>query len=494
MITRFPPSPTGFLHVGGLRTALYNYLLAKKSDGKFILRIEDTDRARLVEGATQNIVDALTWAGIRIDEGVIPGQLNELTQKGENGPYIQSERKDAGIYQEHIKILLESGQAYYAFDTSEELDEMRTRQQTLKQATRYDRDNMTNQFTLPESEWREKIERGEKYVIRLNMPATGVTSWVDMVRGKVEFQNELIDDQILMKSDGFPTYHFAVVVDDHHMGVTHVIRGEEWVSSVPKHITLYNAFGWELPTFGHLSLLVNEQKQKLSKRHGDVSVQDFKDKGYLPEALINFIAFLGWNPGDERELFTLAELENEFTMEKVGSSPAVFNYTKLDWYNKQYMMKMDLAELAERAKPFFHNAGHPVENDTQLQSIVALEVGRANTLRELAESVGFMFADELTYEPELLIWKKGTKESAKEYLGHVKEYIETYTGEWSSEALQEDMMAWIKENEWGNGDVLWPMRTALSGQKNSPGPFDIAGALGKEKSRKRLDAAIICLS
>lgn len=489
MITRFPPSPTGFLHVGGLRTALYNYLLAKKNGGKFILRIEDTDRARLVEGAIQNIIDALYWSGIGPDEGVTE-KNNVIVQTGESGPYIQSERKEKGIYKEHIEILLEKGQAYYAFDTSEELDEMRKRQQTLKQAPRYDRENMSNQFTLPEKEWKAKIKNGDKYVIRLNMPSTGTTSWVDLVRGKVEFQNELIDDQILMKSDGYPTYHFAVVVDDHHMGVTHVLRGEEWVPSVPKHIAIYNAFGWELPIFGHLSLLVNDQKQKLSKRHGDVSVEDFKEKGYLPEALINFLAFLGWNPGDDREIFSLQELEKEFSIEKVGKAPAVFNYVKLDWYNKQYMMNMDIAELTKRAVPFFQNAGYPVDNKDLLQKVVSLEVGRASTLKELAESVGFMFADELSYEPELLVWKKGTKESTLQHLKQLEQYLKEFDSEWNTEILQESVMSWIKENEWGNGDVLWPMRTALSGQKNSPGPFDIAGALGLEKTLLRIQAAI----
>lgn len=496
MITRFPPSPTGFLHVGGLRTALYNYLLAKRNGGKFILRIEDTDRARLVGGAVENIVHTLSWAGITIDEGVLLHANGDIVQQGDAAPYIQSERKEQGLYKKYIDQLLDSGHAYYAFDSAADLDAMRERQQAMKQPTRYDRDNMINQFTLSESKLKERLDAGETYVIRLNMPRTGVTSWVDLIRGKVEFQNELIDDQILMKSDGFPTYHFAVVVDDHHMGVTHVIRGEEWVSSVPKHIALYNAFGWELPTFGHLPLLVNEQKQKLSKRHGDVAVEDFKEKGYLPEALINFIAFLGWNPGDEREIMSLKELEAEFSMEKVGKSAAVFNYTKLDWYNKQYMMNLPIEDIVQRAIPFLINAGHlktgelSGEELDQIQRIVSLEIGRAHTLKELADSLGFMFATTLVYDPELLIWKKGTKESTTEHLQKLVSFLQEYTGKWEEMPLQESVMSWIKENGWGNGDVLWPMRVALSGQKNSPGPFEIAAVLGKEKTLERITAAV----
>lgn len=497
MKTRFAPSPTGFLHVGGLRTALFAYLLAKKEGGVFALRVEDTDRTRLVDGATEYIVDALAWAGISIDEGVLrDGDV--LTQKGEAGPYIQSERKEAGIYQKYIEQLLEAGHAYYAFDTSEELDAMRERQQTLKQPTRYDRDNMTNQFTLPEAEWKERVAQGD-FVIRLNMPKSGKTQWTDLVRGSVEFQNELIDDQILLKADGYPTYHFAVVVDDHEMGITHVVRGEEWVSSTPKHLALYAAFGWEAPQFAHLSLLVNEQKQKLSKRHGDVSVQDFKEKGYLPEALVNFIAFLGWNPGDEREIFSLAELEEAFSIEKVGKAAAVFNYVKLDWFNKQYMMHMPADELARRALPFFKNNGllagvSDAEAIEQLTPIVPLEQGRAATLLELAEALAFLFSEEIVYDADLLIWRKGTKEEAHDRLENLKEYFGEWTGDWSASALEEHVLPWIKENGWGNGDVLWPLRVALSGKKNSPGPFELAGVLGREKTLERIDEAIEKLS
>lgn len=483
MKTRFAPSPTGFLHVGGLRTALFNYLRAKKEGGTFLLRIEDTDRERFVEGGVENILSALDWAGMSPYEGVCL-EKGHVVQKGNLGPYIQSERLE--IYKEHIAKLIENGHAYHCFCSKERLDELRKVQQLNKQATGYDglcRD-------LDPAEASKRASDGESHVIRLTMPREGETSFTDEVRGDVTFENKLIDDQVLMKADGFPTYHFAVVVDDHLMEVTHVIRGEEWVSSTPKHIALYAAFGWDAPTYAHLPLLVNEQKAKLSKRHGDVSVEDFKEKGYLPEALVNFIAFLGWNPGDEREIFSIGELEKEFDIAKVSKSAAVFNREKLDWYNKQYIANMNAADLAKKAAPFFQNAGIASEQE-YIEKVVTLEQGRANTLVELVESTGFMFADKLDYDPELLVWKKSTKEETKQKLGELLDFLQSIDDDqWNKEGLEEKVMPWIKEKGYGNGDVLWPMRAALSGQKNSPGPFDIAAALGKGRVVERMEAAL----
>ena len=357
--TRFAPSPTGLLHIGGLRTALFSYLIAKKNSGKFILRIEDTDQERFVEGGIENIIRSLKWAGIDVDEGVDiegkgergKGKEGVIVQKGENGPYIQSERLD--IYQKHIQKLLDGGHAYYCFCSKERLEELRKAQEVNKQPTLYD----GHCRNLTAEELQKKLAEKQTYVVRMKMPKEGTVKFVDLIRCEVEFKNELIDDQVLLKSDGFPTYHLAHIVDDHLMGITHVIRGEEWLPSVPKHLKLYEMFGWELPQFAHIPLLVNEQKQKLSKRHGDVSVEDFINKGYLPEAMVNFIAFLGWNPGGDREIFSLKELEKEFSLEKVGKSAAVFNREKLDWYNAQYIRKMSLKELTERCLSFFGERG-----------------------------------------------------------------------------------------------------------------------------------------
>ncbi len=488
--TRFAPSPTGFLHVGGLRTALFEYLFAKKNNGVFLMRIEDTDRERFVEGGVENLVNSLKWVGIEIDEGVDIDENGKIFQKGDHGPYIQSERLE--IYQKYLDQLIESGNAYHCFCSRERLDELRKMQELNKQATGYD--GLCRNLTKEEVE--SKINSGESSVVRMKMPDDGVTKFTDMVRGEVEFQNSLIDDQIIRKTDGFPTYHLANVVDDHEMKITHVIRGEEWLPSTPKHIMLYNMFGWEVPEFAHLSLLVNEKKAKLSKRHGDVSVEDFKEKGYLPEALINFIAFLGWNPGDEREFFSLKELEQEFDFEKVAKSPAVFNREKLAWYNKEYFRSADLCEFTKKSIPFLVNAGlithqEACTEDTfeWLKGVVALEKERAETFSELVEALGFIFAESLEYESELLVWKKSTREDAQEKLGLLAAELEKQE-DWNADDLEKRIIPWIKENEFGVGDVLWPTRVALSGQKNSPGPFEIAAALGKEKALDRINFAI----
>jgi nondiscriminating glutamyl-tRNA synthetase len=492
--TRFAPSPTGFLHVGGLRTALFAYLLAKKEGGQFILRIEDTDRARLAEGAIENFLHALSWANITVDEGVVLKD-GKIEQIGDKGPYIQSERLD--IYKKYITQLLDQGDAYYAFDTAEELADMREAQQAAKQPTIYNRDGMKNQLTLGEEETKKRMDAGEDHVIRLKMPREGETVFDDLVRGEVSIKNALIDDQVLIKSDGFPTYHLAVVVDDHEMEITHVIRGEEWISSTPKHIVLYDMFGWTIPTFAHLSLLVNEQKAKLSKRHGDVSVEDFREKGYLPEALINFIAFLGWNPGDEREIFTLGQLESEFAFDKVGKAAAVFNREKLDWYNQQYMRAMDISALTVMVAPHLVNHGQITNEQLAdpgyvewLELVVKMEQERASTLLDFSESVAFIFADALDYATELLTWKKADAADAKLKLEELQSFLDERTGEWSTQSLEDEVIAWIKEKEYGVGNVLWPTRVSLSGKKNSPGPFEIMNVLGKEKTLERMTSAI----
>jgi len=498
--TRFAPSPTGLLHVGSLRTALFTYLFAKKQNGKFLLRIEDTDKERSVEGGVENIITSIKWAGLTVDEGVDLNQGRQIIERGDFGPYIQSAR--LALYKKYVQELIQKDGGYYCFCSQERLDELRKNQVVNKQPSGYDGHcrNLSSKEIQARLESLEKFKslkspKSQQYVIRLKMPKKGSTTWNDLVRREVTFENNLVDDQVLMKSDGFPTYHFAVVIDDHLMQVTHVIRGEEWISSTPKHLALYNFFGWTPPTFGHLSLLVNEKKQKLSKRQGDVSVEDFKKKGYLPEALVNFIAFLGWNPGDQRELFTLSELAKEFDFNQVSKAAAVFNLEKLNWYNKQYLMNLPLEEVTRRATPFFvaerliKEIGDKEFN--WLMQVIDLERGRASTLAELVEGVKFIFAKTLIFEPELLLWKNSTIEQTKIILKNLVEFLENFgSGEWGEEYLENATRTWMQAKKLTVGEVLWPMRVALSGQKNSPGPFQIAAVLGKEKTLERLRLAI----
>lgn len=485
--TRFAPSPTGYLHVGGLRTALYSYLLAKKNGGQFLLRIEDTDRERFVADGTTNILKSLYWAGIIPDEGV---KLNDFSdpdesqviQEGKNGPYIQSERLE--IYQEHIQKLLENGSAYYCFCEKDRLDNVR--EECIKNKVQPKYDGLCKKISL--SEARKRVDNGEKYTIRLKMPE-GETIFNDLVRGEVKFKNETIDDQVLIKSDGYPTYHLAVVVDDHLMGITHVVRGEEWISSTPKHIALYYAFGWEIPKFAHLPLLLNSDKSKLSKRQGDVAVRDYMNKGYLKEALINFVAFLGWNPGDDREIFNLKELEKEFTLEKVGKAGAVFNIEKLNWYNKEHIKKMSSEELARLTIPFFEKEKFH-QNQKFMEKVVKLEQERATTLADIPEAVKFIFKLP-KYDSTMLIWKKNDLKTTQKILKELILFLETIKEkDFTEDKLQKKLVAWIKEKGYGNGDVLYPMRVALSGQKDSPGPFEIADALGKNEVLLRLKKAV----
>ena len=493
--TRFAPSPTGYLHVGGLRTALYSYLLAQKNGGKFLLRIEDTDRERFVADGTTNILKSLYWAGIIPDEGVKADNFSDpdetqVIQEGKNGPYIQSERLE--IYQTYIKKLLESGDAYYCFCDKDRLEKLR--EECVKNKVQPKYDGFCKTISLKEA--KKRVASGEKFTIRLKIP-TGETIFNDLIRGEVKFKNETIDDQVLIKSDGYPTYHFAVVIDDHLMGITHVIRGEEWISSTPKHISLYRAFGWEIPKFAHLPLLLNSDKSKLSKRQGDVAVKDYRDKGYLPEALINFVAFLGWNPGGDRELFTLEELKKEFTFEKIGSSGAVFNIEKLNWYNREYLKKINGTKLVniclpwiEKEKWYVTNKNLNTKDNNWLEKLFNLEKDRIITLSELPTAIKFIF--ELPkYKKEDLIWKKNDLSTTEKNLKELKEFLQTVEeSNFEQKKLQEITTLWIKEKGYGNGDILYPLRVALSGQKDSPGPFEIADVLGKNEVLKRIDQSL----
>ena len=486
--TRFAPSPTGFLHVGSLRTALYCYLIAKQNSGKFLLRVEDTDQKRSVEGAMPAVLDALKWAGIEPDEGVVGFENNDVVEKGDCGPYLQSKRLK--IYEQHANILLEKGCAYYCFCTPERLAQVRERQEKNHEASGYD----GHCRELDINEIKNNLSANVPYVVRLKMPKTGVTEFTDLIKGKVSFKNEFVDDQVLLKTDGFPTYHLAVVVDDHLMAITHVIRGDEWLSSTPKHIYLYECFGWEKPVFAHLPLLLNADKSKLSKRQGDVAVGDYIKKGYLPEALINFVAFLGWNPGDDREIFSLAELAKEFSLEKVNKSGAVFNLEKLDWYNKYYLRQLSNEQVAELVLPFF---GDKIK-DLRLKiedfaNVIGLEKGRVTTLAELPEAVGFVF-NLPDYLADMLIWKKSSPEEAIKILSELKDWLNTKSVQPKNKIDWEKRVGeWIVQKSYSNGVVLWPLRVALSGQEKSPGPYEIAAVLGKDEVLKRLEVALIKL-
>lgn len=484
--TRFAPSPTGFLHVGGLRTALYAYLVAKQNGGQFVLRIEDTDQKRTVEGGIENIIGSLAWGGIVHDEGAKIGGDGKIFQVGDKGPYIQSERLD--IYAKYAKELLENGNAYYCFCTSERLEELRNYQQKNKLPSGYDR----NCRKLNNDEVKAKLDAGETHVLRMKMPTEGETVFQDLIHGPISFKNELVDDQVLIKTDGFPTYHLAMVVDDHLMEFSHIIRGEEWLSSTPKHIQLFKYFGWEVPQIAHVPLLLNPDKSKLSKRQGDVAVDDYAKKGYLPQAMINFVAFLGWNPGTEQELYSMDELIKSFSLEKINKSGAVFNLEKLDWYNQQYIRSLPADELVKVSLPWLVKAQLVDENVDKawLGKALSLEKDRITTLAELPEALGFIFSLP-EYDGQILVWKKSSLEEVKNVLPKLFEALNTISvQDWNKEKMQLLVGEWTVQNGFSNGAVLWPLRVSLSGQQNSPGPFEIAEVLGKEESLKRLNTAL----
>lgn len=485
--TRFAPSPTGYLHVGGLRTALYAYLFAKKNNGHFVLRIEDTDQNRLVEGAAQNLQDILKHFDLEWDEG----------------PFFQSERKEKGIYQKHAEQLISSGHAYRCYCSSERLTEMRTEQQKQKLPPKYDR----TCYNLSDEEKEDLFNQGKTHVVRLLIPDEEV-SFDDIVRGTVSFKGKDVDDQVLMKSDGFPTYHLAVVVDDHEMGITHVIRGEEWVPSTPKHIWLYKAFGWDAPVHAHLPLLLNADKSKLSKRQGDVAAEDYINKGYLKEAIINFIAFLGWNPGSEEEFFTLPELVNAFSLERVQKAGAVFNVEKLDWMNGHYLREMHAADLAIMLLPllketdWFKQSAYlglseediredKTEEANNYIKYVACIQTRMKTLNDAPDQLRPFLLDELEYS-DLFFHEKMKVDRAMAImtLENALKALESHD-DYSDEAiLKQVIVDVIQSMGIKNGQMMWPLRIALTNEQYSAGAFELMNVMGKEKSLKRIREAI----
>ncbi|NUJ97587.1 glutamate--tRNA ligase [Candidatus Gracilibacteria bacterium] len=481
IITRFAPSPTGYVHIGSLRTVLYNYLFAKKNDGKFMLRVEDTDQSRYVEGSIENMLFVLASVGLIPDEGP--------NNPGEKGPYFQSQRLE--IYQKYIAELIKNDKAYYCFCSSERLDELRNEQQELNLPTKYDQ----RCRYLTKEEIAQKLEAKLPYTIRLKVPKNEVIVFDDMIRGKIEIHTKDIDDQVLMKSDGFPTYHFANVVDDYLMEVTHVIRGEEWVPSTPKHILIYNAFGWTPPLFAHLPLLLGKDKKKLSKRTGDVSVESYLEKGYIVEALINYIALLGWNPKTTEEFFTIDELITRFDIVNVHKAGAVFDTERLDWFSGKYIASMDNEELFSKLLKYLNKYDESfyekiTQNEEYAKKILTELKGRMRRFDEFKEFSKF-FYEEPNVRQDLLINEKMKIENfdivkkglqlARDILGAKDKKLT------SPEEIKNTFIEAIQESGMKNGQVLWPLRVALSGEEFSPGALELIYLLGKEKSIQRIE-------
>lgn len=472
---RFAPSPTGYLHVGGLRTALYNYLYARQNKGVFILRIEDTDRTRYVEGAVENLTNTLGWAGLEFDEG--PG-------KGGNfGPYIQSERLD--IYRKHAEQLLQERKAYYCFCTSERLEKMRDDLEGTGAFAKYDKTCLK----LSPSDVEKNLADGIPYVIRMKVPENRIIKFHDLIRDEVEISSDLIDDQVLIKSDGYPTYHLANVVDDHLMKVTHVIRGEEWLPSVPKHILLYEYFGWEIPKLAHLPLLLNADRSKLSKRQGDVAVEDYKAKGYLKEGLVNFVAFLGWNPGDEREIFSLDELVKEFSLERVNKAGAIFNIEKLNWINLQHIHQKTNEDLIPILKDILANSKYKnlSLSDEYLANVIGAMRVRINYVGGILEKSSYFFETPQSYD-ENVLKKYWRQETPTQLTKLIQEYnlLQNPTKEDYETTLKKT----AEQLGIGAGKLIHPTRLSVSGVGEGPGLYDILFTLGKEEVIKRIQTAI----
>ncbi len=469
--TRIAPSPTGIAHLGTAYTAMRNLAIARQNNGQFLVRIEDTDRERYVEGAVDVIFDALNWLGLTNDEGPNVG--------GPHAPYTQSERLP--IYQQHVQDLIENGKAYYCFCTKERLDQIRADQQAKKELPRYDK--FCRNIDLVEA--KQRVKDGEKYVIRLKVPLEGVTICQDVVRGSVEFQNSGIDDQVLLKSDGYPTYHLAVVVDDHLMGTTHVIRGEEWLSSTPKHVLIYQAFGWELPTFAHLPVIRNKDHSKMSKRKNDVSILSHRDKGYLPETINNFLALMGWSHPEKKEIFSLDDFLKLFTLERITLTAPVYDIEKLNWLNGIYIREMDDAELTKRLAPFI-----PADCPPELvPQILPLIKERLVTLKDFEELTTFFYRD-ITVDQTLLT-KKSTLEEVSAQLVATKSSLEALDDKsWSYENIEQKIRSLAEANGWKPGQYFMMLRIAVTGKTATPPLFETMAVLGREKCLSRLSLKV----
>ena len=473
--TRFAPSPTGRMHVGNLRTALYAYLIAKHEGGDFILRIEDTDQERYVEGALDIIYHTLKETGLVHDEGP--------DLDGGVGPYVQSERQAQGIYLKYAKELVEKGEAYYCFCDKERLESLK-QEVAGKEIIVYDK----HCLHLSKEEVEAKLAAGVPYVIRQNIPNEGTTSFEDEIYGKIEVPNSELDDMILIKSDGYPTYNFANVVDDHLMGITHVVRGNEYLSSSPKYNRLYAAFGWDVPVYVHCPLITNEEHKKLSKRCGHSSYEDLIEQGFVTEAVVNYVALLGWCPSDNREIFSLEELVEAFDYHHMNKSPAVFDMGKLRWMNGEYIKAMDFDKFYERALPYLKEAIH---KDLDLKKIASQVKTRIEVFPEIKELIDF-YEEVPEYDTQMYCHKKmkTTEETSLNLLKEVLPLLEAQD-DYSNDALFEALVAFGKEHGYKTGYIMWPFRTALSGKQTTPaGATEILEILGKEESIKRIHAAI----
>ena len=479
--TRFAPSPTGRMHVGNLRTALYEFLIAKHAGGDFILRIEDTDRERYVEGAVDIIYRTLEATGLKHDEG--PDK-----DKG-FGPYIQSERQASGLYLEYAKKLIETGDAYYCFCDKERLATLKTAVgEDGKEITMYDK----HCLHLSKEEIQANLDAKKPYVIRMNMPTEGTTTFVDELYGEITVENKELDDMILIKSDGYPTYNFANVIDDHLQEITHVVRGNEYISSSPKYQRLYEAFGWEAPKYVHLPLITDENHKKLSKRSGHSSYEDLVEQGFLPEAIVNYIALLGWSPEDNQEIFSLDELIKNFDYHKVNKSPSVFDITKLKWMNGEYIKAMDNEKFYEMARPYVKEV---IKKDLNLETIMDMVKTRIETFPEIGDLIDF-FQELPEYSTEMYTHKKmkTNSENSLEVLQELLPILEE-TDDYSVQGLHDLVFDYIKKKECKNGQALWPLRTAVSGKQMTPaGAFEIMEVLGKEESLERIKKGIEMLS
>ena len=492
---RFAPSPTGYLHVGGLRTALYNYLFAKRHGGEYLLRIEDTDQSRFIEDSLEGLVRSLDHMGMNALEGVCL-EGDRVVEKGDKGPYQQSKR--LSLYRQYADQLVAEGKAYPCFCTAERLQSMREQMTANKQAPKYDK----HCANLSKEDVETFLKAGTPHVIRFNVIPGQEVVFVDLVRGEVRFNTKEVDDQVLLKSDGFPTYHLAVVVDDHLMGITHVLRSEEWLPSTPKHILLYQAFGWDMPAIGHVSFILGPSgKKKLSKRDGGASVDEFLEKGYLEETLINFLVLLGWNPGggSTQEIFSFEELIQAFDIKGLHKAGAVFDHKKLDWMNSEYIKSMSLDVLYARiekggwfTKDLVQFAPTDMQTKAYLMKVLAVEQERLSRLDMFGEENTFFFQLELSYDKKILAWKQNTEEATREALEKAFAILENFTdAQWEDKTYTEKILLEAAGDK--KGDFLWPLRVALTGAERSPSPFEVLYVLGKDHSLERIVRALSML-
>ena len=495
---RFAPSPTGPLHIGGVRTALYNYLFAKKHGGTFILRIEDTDQGRFVEGAEEYIMESLEWCGIIVDEGIREG--------GNFGPYRQSDKKAA--FRQYADILIEKGDAYYAFDTPEALDALRSESEKAGKTFIYNagvRHKLSNSISLKEAGCKEKLEAGEPYVIRYKMPDNEDVHCEDLVRGHIVVNTGTLDDKVLFKSDGMPTYHLAHIVDDHIMKISHVIRGEEWLPSLPLHILLYRSFGWDKPLFAHLPLLLKpDGKGKLSKRDGDKmgfpvfplfwpygeTAKGYREEGYYPDAFINMLALLGWNPGTEQEIFSMEELISAFSIERVGKSGSRFDPEKAKWFNHQYLQKKSNNQLAIEFREFLRARNYQYDI-VRLETLIGLVKERVSFVKDIWEQTDFFFKAPETYDQEVV--KKRWKDDSASLLLELRSQLEQIN-DFSASVTEPVIKAWIEEKGYNMGAIMNAFRLVIVGVLRGPHMFDIISWIGKDETLKRIDKGIELLS